>query len=404
MARRSTIDMSAWPGLTFAGNLISSAMLSRIDRREASVQDPKEYGVRMGLTLRDEISAAFRVGQSHFDAFSKIENPSFAATKRFAKDFLRETFGFEDIKDGEGLVAFLSGGKRIPIVAVPPSEEKLDRRSPTLSDERPQSPAFALQDYLNERDDALWGIVTNGTLIRLMRDNASLTRPAYIEADLAQIFRNEDAASFGLLWLLIHRSRFGKKGASAADCALEQWRGEGIKEGEVVRGRLANQVKDALRVLGSGFLEANPDLAAKLQSGEVNRIDWFNDLLRLVYRLIFLMVAEDRNLLHPKKSSADARKLYEDGYSLAHLRVECLRRATWDKHHDRFEGMKIVFQALASGEPKLALPALGGLFAPNTLSHLNVWLKNEAFMKTLYQLSWIKIQKGGGGGLQVAAV
>ncbi len=32
-----------------------------------------------------------------------------------------------------------------------------------------------------------------------MRDNASLTRPAYIEADLSQIFSNEDAASFAVL-------------------------------------------------------------------------------------------------------------------------------------------------------------------------------------------------------------
>ena len=42
----------------------------------------------------------------------------------------------------------------------------------------------------------------------------------------------------------------------------------------------------------------NPDLATKLKSGEVNLTEWFNELLRLVYRLIFLMVAEDRNLLH----------------------------------------------------------------------------------------------------------
>lgn len=34
----------------------------------------------------------------------------------------------------------------------------------------------------------------------------AMTRPAYIEADLPQIFTNEDAASFAVLWLLIHRT------------------------------------------------------------------------------------------------------------------------------------------------------------------------------------------------------
>ena len=69
---------------------------------------------------------------------------------------------------------------------------------------------FSLQDYLNEHDEALWGLATNGVYLRLLRDNASLTRPAHIEADLSQIFANEDAASFAALWLLIHRSRFGE--------------------------------------------------------------------------------------------------------------------------------------------------------------------------------------------------
>ena len=391
MTRRPVTDLSAWPSITLEGNLIAPAMLSRIDERAAPEQDPEDYGVRKGLTLREEISTAFRVAQSHFDTFSKLDNPSADATRRFIKAFLHETFGFSDIEDGEELVALFAGNQRIPIVVVPPTEERLDRRSATLSLDRSRSPAFALQDYLNEEDAALWGLVTNGTLIRLMRDNASLTRPAFIEADLAQIFANEDAASFGLLWLLIHRTRFGKAVAPATDCALERWRDTGTKEGEVARDRLAAQVKQSLNILGSGFLEANPDLAAKLQSGDVNLTDWFNELLRLVYRLIFLMVAEDRNLLHPGKSQVNARKLYADGYSLTHLRAQCFRGATWDRHHDRFEGVKVVFQALAHGQEALALPALGGLFARDMLSNLEeARLRNRAFMEALYRLSWLQ--------------
>ena len=227
----------------------------------------------------------------------------------------------------DGAISFLAGG-RVPIVVVPPSDEKLDRRSPTLSTDRSRSPALALQDYLNDNEHALWGLVTNGSVIRLMRDNASLTRPAYVEADLAQIFTNEDAASFAVLWSLIHRTRFGIAGTPVTDCALERWREAGSREGVAARDRLAAQVETALKVLGSGFLEANPDLAARLTSGEVNLTEWFNELLRLVYRLIFLMVAEDRNLLHPETAKPEARKLYAEGYSLAALRAQCVRAAT----------------------------------------------------------------------------
>ncbi|MFV1594061.1 N-6 DNA methylase [Phaeobacter sp. JH20_36] len=393
MARKPITDMSAWPSLSLEGNLIAPAMIAKIDQRQAPEQSPEEYGVRKGLRIREEIATAFRVGQSHFDAFAKIEHPSAAATSRFVADFFKETFGYTDLAVAAAPIA-VTASDRVPVVVVPPSE-LLDRRSPTLSTDRSRSPAFALQDHLNDRDEALWGIVTNGMQLRLMRDNASLTRPAYIEADLAQMFTNEDIASFAALWLLIHRSRFGTADTPATDCPLERWRDAGSKEGEAARDRLAGQVQLALKLLGSGFLEANPDLAANLQSGEVNLTEWFNELLRLVYRLIFLMVAEDRNLLHPEKAKPQARALYAQGYSLQSLRKQCYRAATWDKHHDRYEGVKIVFRALTHGQPALALPALGGLFADDRLPHLETArLRNRAFMEALYRLSWLADKTG----------
>ena len=393
MARKPISEMSAWPSLSLEGNLIAPAMIARIDQRDAPEQAPEDYAVRKGLTIREEISTAFRVGQSHFDAFAKLEAPSQDATRRFVAAFFKETFGFHDLAPAAAPLAVIASG-RVPVVVVPPSET-LDRRSPTLSVDRSRSPAFALQDYLNDTEEALWGIVTNGTYLRLLRDNASLTRPAYIEADLAQIFSTEDIASFAALWLLIHRSRFGATDTPATDCPLERWREAGSREGEAARDRLADQVQTALKVLGSGFLEANPELAAKLKSGEVNLTNWFNELLRLVYRLIFLMVAEDRNLLHPAKSKAEARTLYAEGYSLAALRKQCYRAATWDKHHDRYEGIKIVFRALAHGQEALALPALGGLFAEDRLPHLETArLRNRAIMEALYRLSWLADKTG----------
>jgi hypothetical protein len=389
MARKPVIDTSAWPSLSLEGNLIAPAMVAQIAAPKDDEETRQSYRIRKGLTIREEISTAFRVGQSHFDAFRRVAKPSAETTRRFLRGFLAETLGFDDLTPAEGVLSFLAGD-RVPIVIVPPDEEKLDRRSATLSTDRSRSPAFALQDHLNDNDDYLWGLVTNGTVIRLMRDNASLTRPAFIEADLTQIFTNEDAASFAILWLLLHRSRFGAASAPATDCALERWRDAGAREGEAARDRLAGQVEHALKLLGSGFLEANPDLGRRLKSGEINLTEWFNELLRLVYRLIFLMVAEDRNLLHPADAPAEARKLYTEGYSLAALRAQCIRAASWDRHHDRYEGIKIVFHALATGQEALALPALGGLFADDRLPHLETArLRNRACMEALYRLSWL---------------
>ena len=45
----------------------------------------------------------------------------------------------------------------------------------------------------------------DGLTLRILRDNASLTRPAWIEADLARIFTEERYADFAALWLLAAR-------------------------------------------------------------------------------------------------------------------------------------------------------------------------------------------------------
>lgn len=394
MARKPVTDIAAWPALSLEGNLLSPAMIASIDRREAPEQDEAAYGVRKGLTIRDEISLAFRVGQAHFEAFAKASAPSAAPTARFIRDFLRETLGFDDLREETGPVALSAGAGRVPIVVVPPADQ-LDRRSASLSQERPRSAALVLQDRLNSTEDALWGLATNGTVLRLMRDNASLTRPSFIEANLAQIFEAEDMASFAILWLLFHRSRFGRTGTPPTDCALERWRDAGAKAGEAARNRLATQVEQALRVLGSGFLDANKDLRDKLCSHEIPLTGWFNELLRLVYRLIFLMVAEDRDLLHAPDADPEARRLYSEGYGHGLLRTLAVRRLAWDRHHDRYEGLKIVFRALGRSEKQLGLPALGGLFAPGQLPTLEAAkLSNRALLEAIFRLGWLSDGSG----------
>ena len=58
-------------------------------------------------------------------------------------------------------------------------------------------------------------------------------------------------------------------------------------------------MEEAITGLGQGFLAhpVNAELRARLKPGELTAQDYYRQLLRLVYRLIFLFVAEDRDLL-----------------------------------------------------------------------------------------------------------
>jgi hypothetical protein len=121
----------------------------------------------------------------------------------------------------------------VPVV-VGPAAERLDDNVPRHGDGTRRRTAFgALQEYLNADGEALWGIVSNGLVLRLARDNASLTRPAWVQADLERIFTEGRFADFSLLWLILHASRFGRPGQPAAESPLERWRTASARRGAV---------------------------------------------------------------------------------------------------------------------------------------------------------------------------
>ena len=119
---------------------------------------------------------------------------------------------------------------------------------------------------------------------------------------------------------------------------------------------------------------------------------YFQQLLRLVYRFIFLFTVEERGVLHQEddsKAGIAARRAYADGYALARLRDRCLRRRARNQFDDLWSGLKIVFHGLSDGQSLLALPALGGLFANSQCPNLDVAsLSNTALLDTMRQLRW----------------
>jgi len=405
---RSRVDRTsalALDAITVEGALISSAMLARISQHKADAQTDADYGVPKGLSLRDEIARYFRIGQAMFKELMVTETPSTAATVSFVEKLLRDVFGFSDIRrvgthtvgDRQFTITLQGLDGRVPVVAVPPTDD-LDRPSTHLTtDGRRRSAASALQDWLNAGEGALWGLCANGIQLRLVRDNASLTRPAYVEADLRRIFEADAFADFAALWLLVHASRFGLPGTPPSDCALERWRDAGQKEGITARDKLRDGVEASLLSLGNGFLSHvnNTALREKLHSGALPLPEFFGQLLRLVYRLIFLLAAEDRNLLHSPDTAAEPQKLYAEGYSVGALRDRAVQRSAWDRHHDRWEGLLVTFVALSRGEKRLGLPALGGLFAPDVITDLEgAQLFNRSLMEAIFRLAWLREPSG----------
>ncbi|MFZ4603482.1 MAG: Eco57I restriction-modification methylase domain-containing protein, partial [Caulobacterales bacterium] len=390
---------SGFGALRMEGGLIAPA---KVEELAASLPGDKDaaaaYGVPKGLTLKDEISRYYRIAQAKFADFAAITTPTYPQTVAFVRDLLKDVFGFPDfttaathaIDERTFRVSLEALDGRAPVIVADPGNG-LDAASPSLNDGKVRSAALLLQDWLNASDDALWGLASDGFVLRLMRDNASLTRPAYIEADLRQMFEAEDFASFSAFWLLIHASRFGAPGGNPAECALERWREDGAKAGVAARDKLRDGVERALAILGTGFLADNPTLRDRVEKHELTLDAYFQELLRLVYRLIFLFAAEDRELLHPPNAPETAKALYAKGYSLARLRDRAIRRAAWDRHADQWEGVRIVFRALATGEARLALPALGGLFAEDATPTLDAAkLANRALFEAVFRLAYVR--------------
>lgn len=393
--------------ISVEGALISPEQLSEIASTPPDQKAADDYGCPRGLSLRDEITRYFRIGQAHWQDYARLDQPNIIQTVAFARKLLKDVFGFDDLSGPvvhqlEGhtyRISLEARDGRVPIVvAAPLPDPKADafgKALPEMGDDpggsiARRSPATLLQSWLNAKPEFLWGLVFAGDRVRLMRDNASFTRAAHIEADLGAIFRDEMFADFTAIWFLIHASRFGAAGAAATDSALERWREAGQKAGTAARERLRGNVEEALLALGQGLVDTNPELARRMADDSGVLTSVYEQMLRVVYRLIFLAVAEARDLLHPHDASTQARALYADSYGFSHLRDRSTRRAAHDHHYDAWEGARIVLRALEQGERTLALPGLGGLFASGQTPDLDsARLANRAFLTAVFRLSWL---------------
>ena len=406
------------------GGLLPPDLLRRLLDRHSSLAGtrPEDYGLSPGERLNEVITHSWNRLRRHYGEFRAAaahlpegEAATGLTNDKWSLPLLRELgFGFLPAAAGPEI-----GGRTYAIrrffgpvaVHLVGRGLSLDRRAAGQRGAAAANPHGLVQEFLNRSDAHLWAIVSNGVRLRILRDSQTLSRQSYLEFDLEAMFAGEVYSDLVLLWLVVHASRFvPREGERPETCWLEQWTREAEQQGARALGELRGGVERALRILGRGFTShpRNAALRERLRTGALPPEDFHGQILRVVYRLIFLFVAEDRtldgqSLLHPRDDTEGgraARETYAAHYGTARLR-HLAGRIKGSRHGDLWRQLQLLADAL-SGEPgfeaarrRLALPALGSfLWSPDSTPELNdAELANHDFLEALRHLAFTRQNK-----------
>jgi hypothetical protein len=246
------------------------------------------------------------------------------------------------------------------------------------------APHSLMQEYLN-RTEHIWGIVTNGKILRLLRDSTNVRKQAYVEFDLQAIIEEKRFQDFIALYRLLHRSRLPRGMEDAGDCLLEQYFKFSLEQGGRVREHLREGVEACIKQLADGFLRQphNNELRQEIKSSLTPEA-LYHQLLRLVYRLLFLLVSEERGLI----SNAP---LYRENYGITRLRRLLEQHAAYSEHHDLWLGLRLlwhVFRNEKLAEVLGVAPLNGELFEELRLD--SCVISNRDLLQALWHLCWYR--------------
>jgi hypothetical protein len=370
------------------GGLLGPDILDQLLTGELPGQQPADFGLGARRNLTDEIAATFADARALWGVFQnrlqRVPDHELATSETrefwiipflkllgYSLQLNRRAYKIDNLTFA---ISHQAGETEdAPPVHIVGARQELGRLPPSG---RPRlSPHALVQEYLN-RTEHLWGIVTNGLVLRLLRDSTFVRRQAYVEFDLAAIFDQQLFHDFAALYRLLHRTRLPGGTADAKECPLEQYYQHSIEQGGRVRDRLRDGVERCLKSLANGFLQhpANNELRRRISSActgndRITPKELYRQLLLLVYRFLFLLVSEDRGLL-----SSDP--VYREHYSIGRLRRLVDQRSAYTEHDDLWHSLRVLWLVLVKDEPQpalnnqtlasaLGLPVLNGqLFEP----------------------------------------
>ncbi|MDO5538442.1 MAG: N-6 DNA methylase, partial [Desulfovibrionaceae bacterium] len=207
------------------------------------------------------------------------------------------------------------------------------------------------------------------------------------------IFEGESYIEFAVLWMVCHCTRVHTDGQPPEQCWLEKWQKQSQSVAVAALDTLRPNVTRTIEALGQGFIDANAELRDKLSTGTLGVQAYYHQLQRLAYRLIFLFVVEDRGLLLAPGASQASRDRYRRFYSLMHLRrLSAISKGT--KHHDLWEGVKLVMSALGRPEgcAQLDILPMGGfLWSDEIMPDLQgLRLRNADLLEAIRRLAFTR--------------
>lgn len=250
---------------------------------------------------------------------------------------------------------------------------------------RKKSAHATMLEYLNATEN-VYGIISNGQILRIIRNSGQLVKLTYIEFDLHRMLEEDKYTEFCLMFRLLHASRFRTSGDEP--CVMERWFNMSIESGNRIRNGLSRAVQTTMETIGNAVLtskgEGNDALRRAFADGTMDAARLNKELIHFIYRLLFLFIIEERGLVYQIPDSVDApdykqqcqwQDIYKKYYAASRLRrLSELSYLKQRQYSDLWQGLMDTFHLFEPdtfGE-KLGIKPLGGvLFGTETLH----WLK-----------------------------
>lgn len=394
-----------YPSIRIEGAILSPDILEKIE--DAPGQRPGDFNLDSSAKVKDEIARAWADAQDYWRIFQrklealKLDSPATTETRQQWMVPLLGLLGYQleyqsrsaEINGKTYTISHRATNRaQTPVQIVGYREPAGLDRKPERSNVKMSAHAV-VQEFLN-LNEQLYGIVTNGRILRLLRDSSRLIKLSYLEFDLDRIFTDGLFADFAILYRLLHATRLPVTNDTAADSLIERYHQDSLDSGARIRDGLSLAVKRAILDFGNGFLfhPANEELRVAVINGELTPGDLYKNLLRLIYRLLFLMVIEERDLVFPQDATKAQREVYRRYYSVQRLRLLSEKRYLSDhRRHDLWLALTATFRLFEAYGPgiKLGIPPLAGdLFGRDSIGILSeCTLGNDVLLGCLRSLS-----------------
>ena len=220
------------------------------------------------------------------------------------------------------------------------------------------------QQFINFNPEIKWLFLSNGRILRILTKYYHSYSKGYLEFDLENIFANRDEREFNTLYSIIHSSRFNSK-VKDGTLLIDKFQKDSITEGVKIGDTLRDNVEHALELLGNELIQQNLD---KIDLDNIDVNEFYAELLRIIYRIIFILYAEQRDML------PGAGSLYFEQFSLSSLRIRAEKPIKAEKNYDLWNKMLITFNLVRDGNSLLGVNSYNGsLFKED---NLRIILKN----------------------------